>query len=117
MTMNPTDPQSMFQQASPDDQHASVISTLQSMTPEQRGELAQLLNLHPATEVQADDHASLAAALVQHAQAEQQVTAHQPSESPLQSVFGSGGLLGSPLAKMALVAAAGIIGSRLLNHD
>lgn len=107
-----TDAQTILQQGTSEDQHASVLEAIQRMTPEQRTELAQLLNQHPETDVQPDDHQSLAGALVQHAQA-----AQQEPESPLQSVFGSGGLLSNPIAKMALVAAAGVIGSRLLRHD
>lgn len=106
-----SDPQATLQQSSPEDQQAAMLQAVQGMSPEQRAELAQVLNQHPDTNVEPEDHGAVAGALSQHTQ-----TAQQEGESPLQSAFGSGGLFGNPIAKAALVAAAGIIGSKLLRH-
>jgi len=108
---NANDPQTTLQQTSPEEQRAAMLQAVQGMSAEQRAQLAQVLNQHPETNVEPEDHDAVAGALAQHAQ-----TAQQDTESPLQSVFGSGGLFANPIAKAALVAAAGVIGSKLLRH-
>ena len=56
------DSQTAFQQAPAGDQQAVLMEALQGMSPEQRAELAQLLNQHPDTAVQAGVVVGLAGA-------------------------------------------------------
>lgn len=102
---------SFFQTAPQDVQQNAISGMLSNLSDEQKQQLANLLNQHPDTNVSADDHAGLAQAFQQHAQA----TANG-QESPLQELFSPGGLLGSPLAKVAVTAIAGAVGAHFLRR-
>lgn len=100
-----------FQTAPQDAQQSAVSNMLGSLSDEQKQQLANLLNQHPDTNVNPNDQQAMAAAFQQHAQ-----TAASGEESPLQELFSSGGLLGSPLAKVAVTALAGAVGAHFLRH-
>lgn len=102
---------SFFQNAPQEAQQNAISGMLTNLTDDQKQQLANLLNQHPDTNVAPGDQAGMMQAFQQHAQ-----TAAQGGESPLQELFSPGGLLGSPLAKVAVTALAGAVGAHFLRH-
>lgn len=100
-----------FQNAPQDAQQNAISGMLSSLSDEQKQQLANLLNQHPTTNVDPNDQQAMTAAFQQHAQ-----TAASGGESPLQELFSPGGLLGSPLAKVAVTAIAGAVGAHFLRQ-
>jgi len=130
------------QHASPAQQQQVFEEYVRTLTPEQRQALGQAMVQHPGTpvqSVQAEDDQSLTQALGTSSQALQTQgqgglgglfgmfgqamggqAAGQTQGQPTQqasSGFDVGSLLQNPIAKAGLVGLAGIIGSRLLNHQ
>ena len=126
------------QHATPEQREQVFGEYVRSLSPEQRQALGQAMVQHqgvPMQSVRADDDQQLTQALGTSSQALQapgqgglgglfgmlggqapgQVTG-QPGQ-PAVGGFDIGSLLQSPIAKAGLVGLAGIIGSRLLNHQ
>ena len=129
------------QHATPEQQQQVFEEYVRTLSPEQRQALGQAMVQHPSVpvqSVQAEDDQGLAQALGTSTQALQapgqgglgglfgmfgQAMGGQPMGSPAQAPtaqpdgFDLGSLLQNPMAKAGLVGLAGIIGSRLLNHQ
>jgi len=130
------------QHATPDQRQQVFEEYVRSLSPEQRQALGQAMVQHPGVpvqSVQSNDDQGLAQALGTSTQSLQQsgqgglgglfgmfgqAMGGQPmgssmpaSQSAQLGGFDIGGLLQNPVAKAGLVGLAGIIGSRLLNHQ
>ncbi|AZI43932.1 hypothetical protein EHF33_11195 [Deinococcus psychrotolerans] len=106
---------SYLQQASPEERSQVLGGYFQNMPQEQRQQIGNAIVQDPNNPVQsvnANDPAELANAYSQAAQAPV-----QNGKSPLESAFGQGGMLSSPLVKAGLVGLAGVIGSQLLRGN
>jgi hypothetical protein len=106
--------QEYMRNASPEEQQEVLKGYVGNLNPQDRSQMADAMVRSPMSPVQQldpNDDDQLANAYRQTAQA-------QPAQgkSPLETIFGQGGALSSPIAKAGLVGLAAMIGSRMLGR-